>query len=111
MIIPPARAVPPRAAECLIPITELDPLAGGCFPVFVAYHALELHELGSRRDMRPSTGYSQLYIPRHIIQMKIYSYVVSAFDFDVASLLNASHSPDRCCKFLSPSRGIPINFW
>jgi antiviral helicase SLH1 len=110
MIIPAARAVPLRETERLIPITELDPLANGCFPVFVTCCALEHHELDSRRATRTLTGYSQLYIPRHIIQMKICSYVVSAFDFDVASPLNTFHSPDWCGKFLSPSRRIPINF-
>jgi hypothetical protein len=31
--IPPAKAVPPRLNERLIPVNELDILAGGCFPV------------------------------------------------------------------------------
>ena len=33
VIIPPARPVPPRATERLIPVSELDDLAKPCFPV------------------------------------------------------------------------------
>ena len=33
--VPPARVVPPRASERLIPVAELDPLAKGSFPVRV----------------------------------------------------------------------------
>jgi hypothetical protein len=33
VIIPPARPVPPRATERLIPVSKLDPLAKGSFPV------------------------------------------------------------------------------
>ncbi|KAJ8698174.1 putative steryl acetyl hydrolase mug81 [Pleurotus ostreatus] len=32
VIIPPAKPVPPKTAERLIPVPELDPLARGCFP-------------------------------------------------------------------------------
>lgn len=33
VIIPPAKAIPPRATERLIPVSELDLLPRGCFPV------------------------------------------------------------------------------
>jgi antiviral helicase SLH1 len=33
VIIPPANAIPFKLKERLIPISELDPLAAGCFPV------------------------------------------------------------------------------
>lgn len=33
VVVPPAKTVPPRATEKLIPVKELDPLARGCFLV------------------------------------------------------------------------------
>jgi antiviral helicase SLH1 len=36
VIIPPARPVPPRETERLIPISELDPLAKGSFLVGIS---------------------------------------------------------------------------
>lgn len=34
--VPPARPVPPRSTERLIPVAELEPLASGSFPVLLA---------------------------------------------------------------------------
>jgi hypothetical protein len=46
VIVPPAIPVPPKVTERLIPISELDPLAKGCFPVSFAVrqvmHALTI---------------------------------------------------------------------
>jgi len=33
VIVPPARSVPPKPTERLIPVAEMNPLAKGCFPV------------------------------------------------------------------------------
>lgn len=33
VIVPPAKPVPPQASERRIPVSELDPLARGSFPV------------------------------------------------------------------------------
>lgn len=33
VVIPPAKTVPPRASERLVPVSELDALARGSFPV------------------------------------------------------------------------------
>ena len=33
MVVPPARPVPPRETERLVPVSELDELAKGSFPV------------------------------------------------------------------------------
>jgi antiviral helicase SLH1 len=37
VIVPPAKPVPPRVAERLIPVNELDPLARGSFPVSLSF--------------------------------------------------------------------------
>lgn len=41
MIIPPARPVPPRTTERLIPISELDSLAKGCFPGYSTLNRIQ----------------------------------------------------------------------
>lgn len=80
MIIPPAKSVPPRTTERLIPVSELDFLARGCFPVRVACSAPRNNaHLLTHRDIQPSIEYSQLYILRHIIPMKICLFAVSEF--------------------------------
>lgn len=38
VIVPPTKAVPPREAERLIPVSELPPLAKGSFPVRFGIH-------------------------------------------------------------------------
>ncbi|KAJ7507670.1 Sec63 Brl domain-containing protein [Mycena galericulata] len=41
VIIPPARPVPPRATERLIPVSELDPLARGSFPGYTSLNRIQ----------------------------------------------------------------------
>ncbi|KAI0638306.1 Sec63-domain-containing protein [Trametes polyzona] len=41
VIIPPARTVPPRALERLIPVSELDPLARGSFPGYTSLNRIQ----------------------------------------------------------------------
>ncbi|KAJ7437833.1 Sec63 Brl domain-containing protein [Mycena galericulata] len=41
VIIPPARPVPPRATERLIPVSELDPLARGSFPEYTSLNRIQ----------------------------------------------------------------------
>ncbi|KAJ7638696.1 Sec63 Brl domain-containing protein [Roridomyces roridus] len=41
VIIPPARPVPPRVTERLIPVSELDPLARGSFPGYTALNRIQ----------------------------------------------------------------------
>ncbi|KAF7355212.1 putative helicase mug81 [Mycena sanguinolenta] len=41
VIIPPARPVPPRTTERLIPISELDPLAQGSFPGYTTLNRIQ----------------------------------------------------------------------
>ncbi|KAF7301385.1 hypothetical protein MIND_00703700 [Mycena indigotica] len=41
VVIPPARPVPPRATERLIPVTELDPLAQGSFTGYSALNRIQ----------------------------------------------------------------------
>ncbi|KAH9940596.1 Sec63-domain-containing protein [Amylocystis lapponica] len=41
VIIPPAKAVPPRLTERLIPVSELDPLAQGSFPGYTSLNRIQ----------------------------------------------------------------------
>ncbi|QRV72722.1 hypothetical protein RhiJN_00736 [Ceratobasidium sp. AG-Ba] len=41
VIIPPANTVPPRINERLVPVQELDPLAGGCFPGYKSLNRIQ----------------------------------------------------------------------
>ncbi|KAJ3723103.1 Sec63-domain-containing protein [Lentinula raphanica] len=41
VIIPPARPVPPKTTERLVPITELDELARGCFPGYESLNRIQ----------------------------------------------------------------------
>ncbi|KAJ3793124.1 Sec63-domain-containing protein [Lentinula aff. detonsa] len=41
VIIPPSRPVPPKQTERLVPITELDALARGCFPGYKALNRIQ----------------------------------------------------------------------
>ncbi|KAJ6509919.1 Sec63-domain-containing protein [Mycena vitilis] len=41
VIIPPARPVPPRVTERLIPVSELDPLARGSFPGYTSLNRIQ----------------------------------------------------------------------
>ncbi|KAJ6629115.1 Sec63-domain-containing protein [Mycena sp. CBHHK59/15] len=41
VIIPPARPVPPRSTERLIPVSELDPLAKGSFPGYTSLNRIQ----------------------------------------------------------------------
>ncbi|KAI0352820.1 Sec63-domain-containing protein [Trametes cingulata] len=41
VVIPPARTVPPRASERLIPVSELDPLAKGSFPGYTSLNRIQ----------------------------------------------------------------------
>ncbi|KAF7352893.1 putative helicase mug81 [Mycena venus] len=41
VIIPPARPVPPRVTERLIPVSELDPLARGSFPGYASLNRIQ----------------------------------------------------------------------
>lgn len=44
VIIPPARPIPPRAKERLMPVSELEELVKGCFTV-IRKPSLSTHEL------------------------------------------------------------------
>ncbi|OBZ76331.1 putative helicase mug81 [Grifola frondosa] len=41
VVIPPAKAVPPRMSERLIPVSELDPLAKGSFPGYTSLNRIQ----------------------------------------------------------------------
>ncbi|KAI9000894.1 Sec63-domain-containing protein [Trametes punicea] len=41
VVIPPAKTVPPRASERLIPVSELDPLARGSFPGYTSLNRVQ----------------------------------------------------------------------
>ncbi|CAK5275707.1 unnamed protein product [Mycena citricolor] len=41
VVIPPARAIPPRSTERLVPVAELDPLARDCFPGYKTLNRIQ----------------------------------------------------------------------
>lgn len=41
VVIPPAKPVPPRETERLIPVSELDPLAKGSFPGYTSLNRIQ----------------------------------------------------------------------
>jgi antiviral helicase SLH1 len=42
VIIPPANPIPMKLKERIIPISELDPMAAGCFPVSLTIREMVL---------------------------------------------------------------------
>ncbi|KAG7097091.1 hypothetical protein E1B28_004476 [Marasmius oreades] len=41
VVVPPAKPVPPRSKERLVPVSELDPLARGCFPGYSSLNRIQ----------------------------------------------------------------------
>ena len=56
--VPPARPVPPRSTERLIPVSELEDLARGSFPVRYSCLSGSLLSLTPDRDTLCSIGYN-----------------------------------------------------
>ena len=76
VIIPPARPVPPRLTERLVPIAELDGLARGCFPVNLKVLKRMIYTNANGRATQSSIVYNLSFIQQHTNLMKTCSFAV-----------------------------------